>query len=309
MNAAEQNPRTASQKPRPSKPERILVVNDEEPIREIISSMLTTAGYVCRTAADGLQALTMLDSGEEFDLVLCNLMMPSLDGMGLLERIHGRFPNMPFVLESGCKDFYVFGMALRNGAYDYLIEPFEREQLLIVVRRALEYRRLKLANREYEKKLGTLTIPTSHKPERILVQDDEETIREIISSMLVGVHYECRAVASPKEVLDILRSGEQFDLVLCGLLETGEKFFKRMGEQFPDIPLVVLSACHDLQLYLSALRDGVYDYLMKPFEREQLIFAVRRALEYRRLKLENREYQARLEKLAKKNSTVGRARR
>ena len=152
-------------------------------------------------------------------------------------------------------------------------------------------------------------VPRPSKSERILVQDDEETIREIISSMLVGVHYECRAVASPKEVLDILRSGEQFDLVVCGLLETGEKFFKRMSKQFPNIPVIVLSACHDLQLFLSALRDGAYDYLMKPFDREQLIFAVRRALEYRRLKLENREYKVRLERLAKKKSAVSRTRR
>jgi DNA-binding NtrC family response regulator len=114
---------------------RILVVNDEEPIREIVSCMLASAGHYCRTAADGIEALTVLDSGEEFDLLLSNLVMPNLDGLGLLERIQGRFPNMLFILESACKDFSVFGAALRNGAYDYLQEPFEREQLLFLVRR------------------------------------------------------------------------------------------------------------------------------------------------------------------------------
>jgi len=68
------------------KPERILVVNDEEGAREATSFMLTAAGYECRTAADGLQALAMLDSGEGFDLLLSNLGMPKLDGIGLLER-------------------------------------------------------------------------------------------------------------------------------------------------------------------------------------------------------------------------------
>jgi DNA-binding NtrC family response regulator len=125
-------------------------------------------------------------------------------------------------------------------------------------------------------------------------------MREIVSSMLISSHYECRGVASPKEALDILSSGEQFDLILCGLLETQEdNFFKRVGEHFPDIPLVVLRACHGFSMFSPALRDGAYDYLMKPFEREQLIFAIRRALECRRLKLENLEYKARLEKLAK----------
>ncbi len=125
--------------------------------------------------------------------------------------------------------------ALRSGAYEYLFKPFEEEQLLATVRRALEYRRLKLANREYEKKLGTLTIPTTHEPVRILVQDDDETLREIVSSTLRGSHYECRAAASPAEALDILRSGEEFDLLFSGLFESLEdNLLESMGKQFPD---------------------------------------------------------------------------
>jgi DNA-binding NtrC family response regulator len=68
-------------------------------------------------------------------------------------------------------------------------------------------------------------------------------------------------------------------------------------QQFPDIPVVVLSATYDIRLFLSALQDGAYDYIMKPFEPEQLLFCVRRALEHRRLTLENRGYKTRLEKL------------
>ena len=83
--------------PSTPKSERILVVNDEEAVREIVASMLTSAGYQYKTAADGLEALALLDSGEEFDLLLCNLMMPNLNGMELLERTKGRFPDMPFV--------------------------------------------------------------------------------------------------------------------------------------------------------------------------------------------------------------------
>ena len=66
--------------------ERILVVDDEETIREIVSSMLTHANYKCRQAASGLEAIALLDSGEEFELMLSDLMMADLDGIGLLER-------------------------------------------------------------------------------------------------------------------------------------------------------------------------------------------------------------------------------
>jgi CheY-like chemotaxis protein len=71
--------------------DRILVVNDEEDRRKVISSVLTEAGYKCMTAADEGEALALLDSGEEFDLLLSSLMMPNLDGIGLLERTHKRF--------------------------------------------------------------------------------------------------------------------------------------------------------------------------------------------------------------------------
>ncbi len=252
--------------------------------------MLTTDGYQCRTAADGLEALAVLDS-EEFALLLTNLMMPNLDGLGLLERTKEKFPDTPVVVETVVHNISVALAAIHNGAYDYLLAPVNREQLLTVVHRALEYRRLRLENQNCQKKLGALTIPTAPKLEHILVQDDEEPMREIIASMLTSAHYECRGIASPKELLDILRSGEQCELVLCGLLETLEEgFFERMSEQFPEIPLVVLSACHDVSLFTVALRYGAYDYLLKPFEREQLLNVVRRALEYRRLRLENRAY-------------------
>lgn len=136
--------------------ERILVVDDEEPIREIVCSMLQNAGYQCRQAASGLDALAALDTGEQFELMLSDLMMPELDGIGLLERVKEKFPDMPVVMVTAVHDISVALAAIRNGAYDYLLKPFEREQLLAMVRRALENRRLKLENRAYQTNLEAL---------------------------------------------------------------------------------------------------------------------------------------------------------
>src|SRR5438270_2746261 len=136
--------------------DRILVVDDEEPIREIVSSMLASANYQCRQAASGLEALALLNSGEEFELMLSDLMMADLDGIGLLERTKEKFPDMPVVMVTAVHDISVALAAIRNGAYDYLLKPFEREQLLATVRRALENRRLKMENRAYQTNLETL---------------------------------------------------------------------------------------------------------------------------------------------------------
>lgn len=136
--------------------ERILVVDDEEAIREIVTSMLVSVNYQCRQASSGLEALAMLNSGEEFELMLSDLMMAELDGIGLLERTKEKFPDMPVVMVTAVHDISVALAAIRNGAYDYLLKPFEREQLLATVRRALENRRLKMENRAYQTNLESL---------------------------------------------------------------------------------------------------------------------------------------------------------
>src|ERR1700685_3891357 len=137
-------------------PDRILVVDDEEAIREIVCAILSATGYVCRQAGSGTEALALLNSGEVFELMLSDLMMAELDGIGLLERTKEKFPDMPVVMVTAVHDISVALAAIRNGAYDYLLKPFEREQLLNAVGRALENRRLKVENRTYQTELESL---------------------------------------------------------------------------------------------------------------------------------------------------------
>jgi DNA-binding response OmpR family regulator len=136
--------------------ERILVVDDEESIREIVCSMLNAAGYQTRQAGSGVEALDVLSTGEDFALMLSDLMMRDLDGIGLLEQTKIKFPEMPVIMVTAVHDISVALAAIRNGAYDYLLKPFEREQLLAAVRRALETRRLKVENRAYQSNLESL---------------------------------------------------------------------------------------------------------------------------------------------------------
>jgi putative nucleotidyltransferase with HDIG domain len=133
--------------------ERILVVDDEEAIREIVCSMLTAAHYQCSQASSGRNALAVLQSGEQFELMLSDLMMADLDGMGLLEQTKEKFPELPVVMVTAVHDISAALKAIRDGAYDYLLKPFEREQLLATVHRALEHRRLKMENQAYQNRL------------------------------------------------------------------------------------------------------------------------------------------------------------
>src|SRR5437868_8735062 len=118
--------------------------------------MLSAAGYQTCPAGSGAAALRLLDSGEQFDLLLTDLMMAQMDGLALLERVKERYPEMPVIMVTAVHDISVALGSIRNGAYDYLLKPFEREQLLNTVRRALENRRLKVENRAYQTNLESL---------------------------------------------------------------------------------------------------------------------------------------------------------
>src|ERR1700683_5861423 len=134
--------------------DRILVVDYEEAIREIVCAILAAAGYACKQAGSGMEALALLNSGEVFELMLSDLMMADLDGIGLLERTKERFPDVPVVMVTAVHDISVALAAIRNGAHDYLLKPFEREQLLNTVGRALEHRRLQTENRKHPPNLA-----------------------------------------------------------------------------------------------------------------------------------------------------------
>jgi putative nucleotidyltransferase with HDIG domain len=136
--------------------ERILVVDDDESIRELVSSMLTHAGFPCRTVSSGQEALTALNADPGYALLLSDLAMEGMDGLALLDRVRKLDGMMPVVMVTAVHDISVALAAIRKGAYDYLLKPFERDQLLASVRRALETRRLKIENLAYQNRLESL---------------------------------------------------------------------------------------------------------------------------------------------------------
>lgn len=121
----------------PQQAKRVLVVDDEEQIREIIVSMLNFHGFQCRSAESGVEALALLDSGERVDIVTSCLLMPEMDGVTLLDHMKRRYPSIPFAVVTAIHDVSVAKAVLRAGARDYLLKPFDRDQLLATIHRSL----------------------------------------------------------------------------------------------------------------------------------------------------------------------------
>ncbi|MCI0659304.1 MAG: sigma-54 dependent transcriptional regulator, partial [Acidobacteria bacterium] len=120
---------------------RLLVVDDEAHQREMLLGILVRAGYRVETAATATEALSALGRAP-FDLVLTDQKMPGLDGLALLEQVQSLQMELPVVMMTAFGSVSEAVAAMKKGAADYLTKPFEREELLLVLEKALRHRRL-----------------------------------------------------------------------------------------------------------------------------------------------------------------------
>jgi putative nucleotidyltransferase with HDIG domain len=132
--------------------EKILVVDDEEPIREVVATMLQTQGFECAAVSNGRAAQDQVLQFQP-DLILSDMIMPEMDGLKLLEWMREHDPDVPVIMVTAIHDISTALEAIRRGAYDYILKPFEKDQLFLGVRRALQHRRLVLENRSYQRNL------------------------------------------------------------------------------------------------------------------------------------------------------------
>jgi len=135
--------------------ENILVVDDEEAIREVVSTMLESKGYRCTVAHNGRVAQEHIKRTTP-DLILSDMIMPEMDGIKLLEWVREFDPDVPVIMVTAIHDISTALEAIRRGAYDYILKPFEKDQLFLGVGRALQHRRLIIENRNYQRNLEQL---------------------------------------------------------------------------------------------------------------------------------------------------------
>jgi cyclic di-GMP phosphodiesterase len=133
----------------------VLIVDDEEAIREVVSTLLQSQGYECSAVGNGRLAVEHLKQNST-DLVLSDMLMPEMDGLQLLSWLHSHDPELPMIMVTAMHDVSTALESIRCGAYDYILKPFEKDQLFLSVRRALEHRRLLVENRNYQRNLEQL---------------------------------------------------------------------------------------------------------------------------------------------------------
>ena len=123
----------------------ILVIDDEEIMREILETLLAREGYTVRLATNGTEGMELARS-LPFDAVIVDMMMPGMDGLQVLEELHKQDEELPVIMITAFASMENAISAMKKGAFDYITKPFKHDEVLVVLRNAVERRRLVAEN-------------------------------------------------------------------------------------------------------------------------------------------------------------------
>ncbi len=193
----------------------LLIIDDEEPIRKLLSIYLS-ARYRCVSAASADEALARL-SEDSFNLALTDIAMPGLNGIQLCQKIQQSFPETVVVIVSGMTDINYAIEAMRNGAFDYVAKPFDLQQVLMAVERALRYQMLIAAKRHYEESLEE-TVRQRTTELRELNKD----LNQMLEALYRNYRATLRALARALEARDVETAGHS-DRVVAYSLRLGRE--------------------------------------------------------------------------------------
>ena len=156
---------------------QVLLIEDEEPIRRVLSRILSeeNENYQVTEAVDGKEGLKILGS-KQFDLVLCDIKMPKMDGIEVLQKSNEKNMHVPFIMLTGHGNVETAVEAMKLGAYDFISKPPDLNRLLTSVRNALENKSLRTENIKLKSRVAQKYVIIGESPQI-------QSVREMISKV------------------------------------------------------------------------------------------------------------------------------
>ncbi len=200
---------------------KILIIDDEENMRHVLKAMLAKEGYDVHLAADGEDALAVLEQ-QAFDTILCDLRMPRMDGIEFLKNVSGRKISSTIITMSAYGTIDLAIETMKLGAYDYISKPFKPAEIFLALKKAEEREQLKKENitlrKEVEEKHSFKNL-IGESPEILSVLDLIKKVSNVKSSVLItgesgtGKELVARAIHYSSQ-----RRSETFLAINCGAI-------------------------------------------------------------------------------------------
>ncbi len=201
--------------------ERILIVDDDEALRDSLGMFLAAEGYEVGLAAHAGEALDQLE-GAPVDLVLCDLRMPGTDGLELLPQLLRKLPGITVLMMSAYGSADLAIEAMQRGAYDYLAKPFQPSEVLLAIRKARERERLRRANallqRDVERVVGERPIVAASEAMIRVLELIERAAEFKATVLLTGESGTGKEVLARAVHAQSSRREEAFVAVNCGAI-------------------------------------------------------------------------------------------
>lgn len=203
---------------------KILVIDDERSIRNTLKDILEFEKYTVSVAEDGMKALEMVKQ-EKFDLIFCDIKMPQIDGIEVLENLRESFPDVPVVMISGHGNIDTAVECIKKGAFDFIEKPIDLNRLLVCVRNGLDHQSLVQQTKVLKKKVSKSSQMIGESPamlrlremiarvaptnSRVLITGENGTGKEVVARQLFELSnrtnapfVEVNCAAIPSELIE-----------------------------------------------------------------------------------------------------------
>ena len=163
---------------------KILVIDDEKPIRDALHNILTAEQYQVDIVENGKKGLEML-AENDYDVVLCDIKMPGMDGLEVMSKANQTQPEVPFILISGHGTIEIAVEAVRKGAYDFISKPPDLNRLLITIRNAVEKNNLVIETKVLKRKVSKTRDIIGDTPSILKIKDTIEKVAPTDARVLI----------------------------------------------------------------------------------------------------------------------------
>lgn len=246
---------------------RILVIDDEKDLRDVLGNSLSKKEYHVETAASGEEGIEKAKAGD-FDVVLCDIMMPGMGGIMTLETLKEQFPDLEVIMLTAFANVDSARTCKDLGARDFITKPCHIGPLCETLDKVIASRNRKPGpQKEIEEP-------------KVLIIDDEEPVREMLVRALTERGYRVDSTSNGEKALEKVEK-QKFDAIICDIMLPGIGGVMTLGLLKKRGPTEVIMVTGHPTVKAAEICEqlGAFDFITKPYELDALIKTLDKAIE------------------------------